>query len=84
MDFVMEIWGKAKSRQKKLVLPEGTDARMLKAAKMIVEERIAASVTVLGKISEVQKLGGDHPNVLKVREALAIVNTCAFTLAQAK
>jgi len=56
MDFVTELWEKAKSRQKKLVLPEGTDIRTLKASKLIADARLAASVTVLGKESEVQKL----------------------------
>jgi len=56
MDFITEMREKARSRQKKLVLPEGTDLRTLKAARIIVEERLAASVTVLGRKSEVQKL----------------------------
>jgi len=56
MDYLTEIREKAKSKQKKLVLPEGTDLRTLKAAKLIVEEKLASSVTVLGKESEVQKL----------------------------
>jgi len=56
MDYVTEIREKAKSKQKKLVLPEGTDLRTLKAAKLIVEDKLASSVTVLGKESEVQKL----------------------------
>jgi len=56
MDFISEIKEKAKSRQKKLVLPEGTDLRTLKAAKLIAEAALAASVTVLGKESEVRKL----------------------------
>jgi len=56
MDLVAEIKAKAKSRQKKLVLPEGTDLRTLKAARLIVESTLAASVTVLGREPEVRKL----------------------------
>jgi phosphate acetyltransferase len=56
MDFLTEMIQKAKSKQKKLVLPEGTDLRTLKAAKLIVEAGFAASVTVVSKESEVQKL----------------------------
>jgi phosphate acetyltransferase len=56
MDFISEMREKAKSKQKKLVLPEGTDLRTLKAARLIVEARLTASVTVLGRESEVQKL----------------------------
>jgi len=56
MDLVTEIREKAKSKQKKLVLPEGTDPRTLKAARLIAEAALASSVTVLGRESEVRKL----------------------------
>jgi phosphate acetyltransferase len=56
MDFVKEMKEKARSLQKKLVLPEGTEPRTVKAAKIILEERLAASVTLLGKESEIQKI----------------------------
>jgi phosphate acetyltransferase len=44
---------KAKSAQKKLVLPEGTEARTVKAARIIADEELAASVTLIGKQSEI-------------------------------
>ena len=47
---------KAKAKQKKLVLPEGTDIRTVKAASLVVEEGLAASVILLGKVSEVEDL----------------------------
>lgn len=56
MDFVKVMQAKAKSLQKKLVLPEGTEPRTVKAAKIIVDEELAASVTLLGKESEVKKV----------------------------
>jgi len=56
MDFLTEIKEKAKAKQKKLVLPEGTEPRTLKASKIIVEAKLASSVILLGKESEVQKL----------------------------
>jgi len=54
--LITAIKEKAKSKQKKLVLPEGTDLRTLKAAGKIIEAALAASVTVLGRESEVRKL----------------------------
>ncbi|GHV84655.1 phosphate acetyltransferase [Spirochaetia bacterium] len=48
MDFVKEMQAKAKSLQKKLVLPEGTEPRTIKAARILVDEKLAASVTLLG------------------------------------
>jgi len=56
MDLVEGIREKARSKQKKLVLPEGTELRTLKAARLIVEAALASSVTVLGRESEVRKL----------------------------
>ncbi|MDR0731183.1 MAG: phosphate acetyltransferase [Treponema sp.] len=56
MDFVQLMKAKAKSAQKKLVLPEGTDARTVKAARIIVDEDLAASVTLIGKQSEIDTI----------------------------
>jgi phosphate acetyltransferase len=56
MDFVNEMRQKAKSLQKRLVLAEGTEPRTVMAARIIVDEGLAASVTLVGKESEVQKV----------------------------
>jgi phosphate acetyltransferase len=48
MDFVKEMKAKAASLQKKLVLPEGTEPRTIKAARILVDEGLAASVTLVG------------------------------------
>ena len=55
MDFVKEMKAKAKELQKKLVLPEGTDARTIKAARLIVDEKLAASVFLVGERSAVEQ-----------------------------
>jgi hypothetical protein len=47
MDFVNEMRQKAKSLQKRLVLAEGTEPRTIKAARIILDEKLAASVTWL-------------------------------------
>jgi phosphate acetyltransferase len=49
MDFVKEMTAKAVSLQKKLVLPEGTEKRTIKAARILVDQKQAAEVTLLGK-----------------------------------
>jgi len=54
MDFVGIMKGKAASKQKKLVLPEGTEPRTIRAARIIVDERLAAQVTLLGEITAIQ------------------------------
>jgi len=55
MNFVMEMKAKALSAPKKLVLPEGTEPRVLRAARVLVDERLAASVTLLGKVADIQE-----------------------------
>jgi len=55
MNFVKEMKEKAISAPKRLVLPEGTESRTIKTARILVDEKIAASVTLLGKISDIQE-----------------------------
>ena len=56
MDFVNIMKNKAKSGKKKLVLPEGTDPRIIKAARAIMDEQLATSVTLLGNVSDIKKI----------------------------
>ena len=56
MDFVSKMKAKAVSMRKKLVLPEGTDHRTVQAARIIMDEQLAASVTLLGKVADIQKI----------------------------
>lgn len=62
MDFVHTMKAKAVSMNKKLVLPEGTEPRIIRAARTIIDERLAASVTLLGKTGLVQE-AADHEGV---------------------
>ena len=54
-DFVGSMKAKAHSVQGRLVLPEGTDPRTVRAARIIVDESLAASVTLLGSVEGVQE-----------------------------
>ena len=54
MGFVEKMKAKAASLKKKLVLPEGSDPRMVKAARVLADEGLAASVTLLGKEDEIR------------------------------
>ena len=49
MDFVKEMKAKAASLQKKLVLPEGTEKRTIKAARILTDEKLCAQAILLGK-----------------------------------
>jgi phosphate acetyltransferase len=55
MDFVNDMRQKAKSLQKRLVLAEGTEPRTIKAARIILDEKLAASVTLVGNKSKVKE-----------------------------
>ena len=55
MDFVSTMKNKAASMRKRLVLPEGTEPRTIRAARIITDERLAAEVTLLGSITAIQK-----------------------------
>ncbi len=54
MNFVEEMKKKARDYQNSLVLPEGTEERTVVAAAKIVEEKLAKTVTLLGKKEEVE------------------------------
>ena len=79
MDFVKEMREKAKSLQKKLVLPEGTEPRTVRAARILVDEKLAASVTLLGKESEVQRVAVEEGVDL---EDVVIINPAASHLVE--
>lgn len=54
MHFVQRQKYMAKQSQKHLVLPEGYEPRTLQAARIILDEGLAARITLLGKKSEIE------------------------------
>ena len=74
MDLLQRMKDKARTKQKNLVLPEGGSLRLLKAAKIIIDERLASSVTLLGKVADIEtmaKLEGVDINGLDILDPLA-------------
>ena len=55
MNFVMDMKAKAISVPRRLVLPEGTEPRILRSARILLDERIASVVTLLGKVADIQE-----------------------------
>jgi phosphate acetyltransferase len=55
MDFVSIMKAKAAGALKKLVLPEGSEERTIRAARILVDENLASSVTLLGNIADIQE-----------------------------
>ena len=53
MTFAEKMKAKARSLQKALVLPEGTEPRTIAAARIIIDEKLAASVTLIGELDKV-------------------------------
>ena len=59
MTFIEEIKQKAKADLKTIVLPEGTDARVLEAADKIVKERFA-NIILLGDQEKIQNIAREN------------------------
>ena len=54
MNAVDKIKEKAKTKARKVVLPEGTESRVVKAAEQIISEKLA-SVTLVGDRKEIER-----------------------------
>ena len=53
MGFIEKMKEKARRKSLKLVLPEGTEPRTVKAAQIMLKEKLAAEIFLLGKPTEV-------------------------------
>ena len=58
MDFIREIWGRAKKLNKRIVLPESSDPRTLKAAELITKAKLA-DIYLIGNEIELEKAARD-------------------------
>ena len=58
MDLFTQLVERAKANKQRIVLPEGTEERTLKAADRILAEDIA-DLTIIGNTAEIQKLASD-------------------------
>lgn len=74
MDFAKAMQDKAAALGNKLVLPEGTEGRTLRAARAIADKKIASAVTVLGDEKEVEAAAKKAGVAL---EGIAVVNPAA-------
>lgn len=59
MNFVEEMKAKASEFQNSLVLPEGNEERTIQAASLIMAEKLAKSVTLLGNVDEIKKIASE-------------------------
>ena len=71
MDLLQHMTERARSRQRRVVLPEGTEVRTLKAVNLIIAEGLA-QVTLLGNPDEINALA--QAEGLKAIAGAAIVN----------
>ena len=58
MNFVQTMLKRAKKARKTLILPEGVDQRIIKAARILLDDKLTAEVTLLGNEVEVQRSAG--------------------------
>ncbi|MFH1372631.1 MAG: phosphate acetyltransferase [bacterium] len=68
MNALSKIKDRARAKKRTVVLPEGTEPRMIQATKKIVSDKIAA-VILLGDETEINKLAAEHglnPNQVEI------------------
>ncbi|AEC02234.1 phosphate acetyltransferase [Parasphaerochaeta coccoides] len=64
MTFAEKMKAQAVAAAKKLVLAEGTEIRTVKAARIIIDEKLASSVTLVGNPTDVKKVAAEAGVVL--------------------
>jgi len=74
MAFIDEMRKKAKNLKRNLVLPEGTEPRTVQAARILVDEGLAGSVTLIGKPDAVEAVAAEKNVSLK---GINVVNPSA-------
>lgn len=56
MSFVSKMKEQAIKMQKSVVLPEGTEERTIQAARILIDEKICSSVTLVGKQDKIEEV----------------------------
>jgi len=59
MDFIQDIWNKARKLNKTIVLPETNDVRILKATEIISKSHLA-KIILVGREAEINELAGKN------------------------
>jgi phosphate acetyltransferase len=59
MDFIQEVWNKAKRLNKTIVLPETDDTRVLKAAELVAQSKLA-KIILVGQPDSIKKLAAEN------------------------
>ena len=60
MSFAQEVIEKAKANPRRLLLPEGIDPRVLKAAHIIEKQKLASEITILGNPLMIKEIADEH------------------------
>ena len=59
MDFIQDIWSKARKLNKAVILPETSDIRILKAAEIITKSHLA-KIILIGNADKINELAGNN------------------------
>jgi len=70
MDLLEKIMARAKANLQRIVLPEGTEIRTLKAANIILKEK-AAKLILIGNETEIKKLAAEN-NLTNISDATIV------------
>ena len=66
MDLMQEIIARAKANKQRIVLPEGTEERTLKAADRLVADEVA-DIILIGNPAEINSLAAQYKLLLSIR-----------------
>ncbi|MCQ2604378.1 MAG: phosphate acetyltransferase [Spirochaetia bacterium] len=81
MGFIDRMKAEALKNQKKLVLPEGTDSRIIKAAKILADDGLVSEVWLVGDQDEVAKAA--KANDVKIAGRIMVADPAKSSLIEA-
>lgn len=65
MDLMQEIIARAKANKQRIVLPEGTEERTLKAADRLVADEVA-DIILIGNPAEINSLAAQYLSLIHI------------------
>lgn len=72
MGFIERMKDEARAKMLKLVLPEGEDIRIIKAAKILIEENLVAEVALVGDENIIKKAADEQG--VKLNDRIPVIN----------
>ena len=81
LNLINQIVARAKANRQRIVLPEGTEERTLKAANMILTDEVA-DLILLGKPAEINELALYEPRTFKKVNTSFLIGNSSVRIAE--